>query len=422
MIMAFPNDLSDVVLFKIHPAIGVARLSRNDDYYVFGKDPGHYKSNGLMKRQAVQFRIYAYGDNHVALGELTPKVMSALNIAAVWSTRVGNRKIARQHGTPLSGSAFVISAQASSDDANAGQLTGSLPGFDEAAEVPLGQITATGLFIPPKARAFRAHAGDALPSYPGSPKVADNSCDGVITVQLTKAGQNFDVLPACIVVCPQDYSPETSESTSLVDFFKRELQISSSAPVGNLHNQAAKALDELALQSSTERFSPGVEMSFEEDTEVTSVKSVFYLNSQDPRIDPRESRVRYKTSLGDTGPGAVPGQLTSGLCSPWQSDYSACIGFWAEHVPPRAYLDEETSTQVSFFRKKYSDTSSGAATLASDPDAIDRYIDQAGVVRLQSGKKVETERDPGDDMHDIVANGARARRRSKSTLRRSKHK
>ena len=83
--MAFPSDLTDVVVFKIHPAIGIARLSRNDDYFVFGKDPGTYKSNGLMKRQAVQFRIFAYGDNHVGLGELTPKVMAALGISAVWS-------------------------------------------------------------------------------------------------------------------------------------------------------------------------------------------------------------------------------------------------------------------------------------------------------------------------------------------------
>jgi hypothetical protein len=408
--MAFPNDLSDVVVFKMHPAIGIARLSRNDNHYAFGKDPGNYKSDGLMKRQAVQFRIYAYGDNHVGLGELTPQVITALSITAVWSAKVGNRKIAWRRGTPLSGSAFVISAEASSDDPNAGQLIGFLPGFDEGAAIPLGQITATGLFIPPKARAFRSRAGDTLPHYPGNDQVADNSCDGVITVRLTKAGQSLDVIPACIAVVPQDFSPDTSEATSLVDYFKRELQISRSAAIGNLHNEAARTLDELALKSTTERFHPGVEMSF---TEVPSVKSICYLNSQDPRIDPRESRVRYKTSLGDTGPGAVPGQLTSGLCSPWQSDYAACIGYWAEHLPVQAYLDEETSTIVNLFRKTYADTSSSAVTLENDPDGIDRHIDKAGVVRLKSAKKVETEREPGDDMPGIVAETARGKRATK---------
>jgi hypothetical protein len=273
----------------------------------------------------------------------------------------------------------------------------------------MGQITATGLFIPPKSRAFRMHAGAALPGYPGNDKFVDNSCDGLITVRLTKAGQSLDVLPACIAVCPQDYSPETSEATSLVD--KRELQISPSAPPGNLHNRAAMTLDESALKSTTERFHPGVEMSFKDDTEVVSVKTVFYLNDQDPRVDPRESRVRYKTSLADSGPGAVPGQLTSGLCSPWQSDYSLCIGYWTEHLPPQSYLDEATSTVVSLFRKKYSDTSLSAATLYGDPDGIDRHIDEAGVVRVQSGKMVETERKLGDDMQDVVAIASAAPKR-----------
>src|SRR5262245_63447182 len=90
--MAFPNDLSDVVVLKIHPAIGIARVSKNDDYFVFGTDPGPYKSNGLMKRQAVQFRIFAYGQNNIGLGELTPAVLSSLNIKAVWSAQVANRK------------------------------------------------------------------------------------------------------------------------------------------------------------------------------------------------------------------------------------------------------------------------------------------------------------------------------------------
>src|SRR5262245_31932637 len=157
--MAFPDDLSDVIVFKIHPAIGIARVSNNDDYYVFGQDPGSYKSNGLMKRQAVQFRVFAYGENHVGLGELTPKAMTALNITAVWSAKVANRKIALLKGVPLSGTDSVIRAEASSDDANKGQLVGSLPDFAEGAEIPMGQITDTGLFIPPTGQVFRKTLG-----------------------------------------------------------------------------------------------------------------------------------------------------------------------------------------------------------------------------------------------------------------------
>jgi len=55
--MAFPDDLSDVVVFKLHPAIGVERVDNNDDHYVFGQGPANYKSGKKMKRQAVQFRL-----------------------------------------------------------------------------------------------------------------------------------------------------------------------------------------------------------------------------------------------------------------------------------------------------------------------------------------------------------------------------
>ena len=81
--MAFPDDLNNVVVLKIHPAIGIARVSKNDEFFVFGTNPTHYKSNGLMKRQAVQFRIFAYAANNIGLGELTPGVLASLNIKAV---------------------------------------------------------------------------------------------------------------------------------------------------------------------------------------------------------------------------------------------------------------------------------------------------------------------------------------------------
>jgi hypothetical protein len=299
----------------------------------------------------------------------------------------------------------VISAEASSNDANGGDLVGSLPGFAEGAAIPMGKITAAGLFIPPKARAFRMVAGEAIPDYPGTDRITDNSSDGSISVRLTAGERVLDVLPACIVVCGHDFSPDTSEPETLIDFFKEELQISPTAPSGNLHNQAARALDEAALKSSTADFAPGVEMSLgrrREETEVVDVKSVFYSSSQDQRVDPRESRVRYKTSLADAGPGAVPGQLTSGLCSPWQSDYMACIGYWTEHLPPEVYLREDAATIVKEFRKQYADTSATAATLTTGDD-LDRHIDQVGVARLRSGKKVETERGPGDDIQDRIA-------------------
>lgn len=395
--MAFPNDLSDVVVFKIHPAIGVARVSMSDDYYVFGRDPGTYKSGDLMKRQAVQFRIFAYGDNHVGLGELTAAVIQNLKITAVWSARVANRKIARLSGTPLGGTNLVISAEAASDDPTAGMLVGSLPTFAEGAAIPLGQITSTGLFIPPKGGVFRKAAGEPVPSYPSlSATVADTTCDGSISVRLTKSGQVLPSLPACILVAPQDFAPDTNPSRNLIDFLKAELQISPSVPPGNIHNQTGRAVDEAALKPATEDFAPGFEASFASHrSEVIDIRSIFYQSHHDPHVDPGEVRVRYKASPTDTG--AVPGQLTSGLCSPWQGDFTACVGYWSENLPEEAYLDEDSSIPVQVFRKTYADHSPGADSLTTGDDFADQ-VDKVGVVRLIDSKPVETERDPGDDI------------------------
>jgi hypothetical protein len=398
--MAFPDDLADVVVFKIHPALGVARVANNDDYYVFGRDPGSYKSNGVWKRQAVQFRLFAYGENHVGLGELTPEVMAGLGLTAVWSAKVANRKMAKVAGTPLSGTTLVISAEASSDDATGGQLVGSLPDFAEGAAIPMGQITATGLFIPPTGGAYRKAPGEVIPPYPPfSTTIADTTSDGVIGATLNYGGQALAVLPACIVVAPQDFSPDTEETPNLYDWLRDKLGVPTGPGPANPYNQLAQDLDQAALRSGTPRYAPGFEVCLGDDeTEVPDVKQIFFKPTEDPRIDPREMRVRYRTP-GTTDPGAVFGQLTSGLCSPWQGDFTACVGYWAEHLPRKAFLDENTNAQVLVFRKEYANQSPNAPALSEDHgDEFEQHVDKMGVVRRINSKRLETERGPGDDV------------------------
>ena len=400
--MAFPQDLADVVIFKIHPAIGIARLSDNEDYYVFGSDPGTYKSNGIMKRQAVQFRIFAYGENHLGLGELTPDMIQSLNIQAIWSAKVANRKLPYSEAylsgqpLPLSSTELVINAEASSNDVNNGKLTGSLPNFHEGMEIPLGQITPNGLFIPPKGSTHRKNPGTPLANFPAlSTDIADTTSDGSISVSLVQNGQEYVALPACIIVAPQDFSPDENPRYSLNEFFAGALNIPQNTGASNLHNDTTRTIDRLALQSTTADFAPGMETSFGRRGEVTDIRSVFYQSSLSPLVDPHEVRIKYKSTPGDQG--AVYGQLTSGLCSTWQGDFTACVGYWNEHLPANAYLDEQTSVPVNVFRKRYADTGTSSESLESADD-FDKHVDKMGVVRIRNGKKVETERDPGDDV------------------------
>ena len=403
--MAFPNDLNDVVVFKIHPAIGIARVSMNEDSFVFGSDPGNYKSNGLIKRQAVQFRIFAYGENNVGLGELTPAVMTQLNITPVWSAKVANRKIAYLEHRPFSDPTHVISAEATSNDANDGHLVGSLPDFLEGNQIPLGQIKADGVFVPPKARVHRKTAGLPVPQYPDfTPEIADGSCDGTVTVALGGAYAALPVLPACIIVAPNDFSPDVNPQPvpgdSLLERLRRDIQSATGGAAGTLHNQTARQLDEEALRPCTGDFAPGFEVSFGSSGEVPNIKALFYAAGSDPHIDPRDMRVRYKANPGDTG--AVLGQLTSGLCSPWQTDFTACTGYWTENLPVQAFLDENDQVGVNVYRKQYAAPGPFPDRLTEGND-YERHQDKIGIVRLRNARLIETERGPGDDIVDGIA-------------------
>jgi hypothetical protein len=121
----------------------------------------------------------------------------------------------------------------------------------------------------------------------------------------------------------------------------------------------------------------------------------FYNAQQDQRIAPSEMRPLYQAVSGD--PGAVLGQLSSDLCSPWQGDFTACVGYWTEHLPETAYLDEATSVPVQLFRLTYAEHSQGANVLTDGIDFVD-HVDQIGVARMRNGKLIETERGPGDDI------------------------
>ncbi|HEV7403438.1 MAG TPA: LodA/GoxA family CTQ-dependent oxidase [Chthoniobacteraceae bacterium] len=395
--MAYPNDLSDVTVFKIHPAIGIARLAQNDDYFVFGADPGTYKSNKKMKRQAVQFRIFAYGANHVGLGELTAETMQNLQITPTWTATVANRKLARLLGNAPGTTENVIAASASAQPYETKALTGSLPDFSNASAIPLGEITGAGLFIPAKGGIFRRTAEAQIENYEAlSTDVADTTCDGSISVKLVKDGQALDVLPACILVAPQDFSPDVNEARTLDDHLRQKLHIPQGPAPQNPHNAAAEELDRAALRPATAIFDPGVEIGLQPDrTEVETLGAAFFSATTDPRIDPREVRVRYRAGAG--GEGVVPGQLTSGLCSTWQGDYQACIGFWTSTLPDTVALEEDPSVEVQAFRKQFADHSPGAVTLSVSGEAVEAGIDKMGVFRKRDGKLVETERGPGDD-------------------------
>lgn len=382
-------------VLKIHPAIGVARLSTNDDYFVDGAPTTNFKSNGLIKRQAVQFRIFAYGSNNIGIEELTSDRLAELGLTARWRARVANTKIARWRNDNV----FVIQAEATSD-ANDGKLIGSLAQFPNADQIPLGQITPEGLFIPPKAQIYRFDPAAPFPNFGLHHKdISDNTCDGFVTVELTDTATGnaitLKTFGAWILVTPPDFAPETDDDeepgsdfqTTLEQYLVTLLHLPNLPPALPV-NQAAREIDRNILRRCTGDFRPGIETSL---GEFSAGELAALLYSTVNTGDPDEVRFASEDEVGPAG--AHPGELTSGLCSPWQFDFEACeCNYWPAQRPDSAFRDETTPVKVKWIRKRAADSGGALGMLTTKKDFVD-HVDKLGILRERNGRVVETERD-----------------------------
>lgn len=380
---------ANVKAIKIHPAIGVARVTASDDFYVLGDNPATYKTNGLMRRQAVQFRLFAYGDNNEGVEELTPQRLTDLQINVVWHARVGNRKVARLRGDD----SFVLQAQASSD-VNDGKLVGQVNGFEhQATDVPLGEIRPDGLFIPAKSHLARETDTTPISGIMFDMRISDNVGDGFIMATLTDqtTGQsvNVPVFPACVLIAPPDFAPDQDDPEiypgrlHLYDWFLQQVGGQNVTPL-NPVNAAARHLDREALERCTTDFNPGIEFSADD---IPDVAAIFYPASQTG--DANELRVIPKTN--PFGPGVTHGEMTKGLCSPWQHDFTICAcWFWAAQRPDTAFKDETSSTEVRWLRREVNDPAGSHGFI--NVEQLVEHVDKLGVVRVVNQRPVETER------------------------------
>lgn len=399
--MAYPDDLDDVAAFKIHPAIGVARLANNDDHYEFFdfhakrlagqaadleymsvKDGKHW-----MKRQAVQFKIFAYDAAGDELGELTAEVMGALGLTARWSASVANRKLHNrsQGATP------VVSASASATGQDRVDLEGANPWRD--GTVWLGTIAGSGLFLPPKGGVYRQQADQSIPGYAGHAEdngILDTTCDGAIWVDLGDIGGR-PVVPACIIVAPQDHSPDVSakelggNNKDFVRGTRRLLNIPATAPIVG----KGAAMDIAMMDTMNGDYNPGMEICLVRSDALPDPAGAFYARGQG-RIGAHEIRPSYEAGHAEHG------ALTAGLCSAWQSDLTACLNWWTAEYP-----NELKFQAPPVDRYLARGTFIGDGPQMRDTELLNAYVDMMGVGRNEQDDPdvlFERERSAGDDV------------------------
>jgi hypothetical protein len=405
MIMAFPDDLADVAAFKIHPAIGCARLANNDDYYEFfdyeeKRKAGQAQSLSYMTmrdgkhwimRQAVRFRIFAYRSDGGEIGELTEEIMDRLGLCATWTASVANRKL----NVWSAGATPAVAAQAAATGGETKRLEGDNPWRE--GKVWLGEITGDGLFIPPKGGVYRKTENNVIPPYGSHQRdngVLDTTSDGSISVSLAGAG-DIPIVPACVIVAPQDHSPDVNpgqiNNSRNLDFVKetrRLLNIPENATLVGV----GYGMDVAMMNTMNAEYSPGMEICLERGAALSNPADAFFPRGQQ-HIDRHEIRPSYAS--------VQHGQLTAGLCSTWQTDLNACLNYWTSTYPNEVAFDEDPETRI-LARKRFA----SAGPQISNPEWLNAHIDM-----MEIGRDVEsdptflhgTERDGNDDAGDTPA-------------------
>ncbi|MDB2439456.1 LodA/GoxA family CTQ-dependent oxidase [Hellea sp.] len=406
--MAYPNNLDDVAVFKIHPALGVARLSNNDDYYEFfdyeeqriagQADSLTYMSvqngNHWVKRQAVRFKIYAYAEDGQELGELTASIAASLNLESRWNVNIANRKLNNFSG----GTTSVVEAQGSAGTGESTRLEGNNPWRD--SKVWLGDIEGDGLFIPPKGGVYRKAPTNTIPPYSDAQganynkdnDVMDTTSDGSIAV-IIQGAEHIDVIPAGILVAPQQHSPDINPedyskanvSSKNKDFIKTTRQLLGIAEDASLTG-TGYAMDIAMMRTINGDYHPGMEICLQSNT-LPEPDKAFYTPGQN-HINSDEIRPNYEAGHAELG------ALTGGLCSVWQTDLNECLNWWTAEFPKELrYEDNPKRRELS--RKDYTQT----GPIMDNNEDLNAYIDMMGVGRKTGAnlnKLRATERDQND--------------------------
>jgi L-Lysine epsilon oxidase N-terminal/L-lysine epsilon oxidase C-terminal domain len=242
-------------IYKIHPAIGVARVGDSPDQYFIGPEtpgspgillineyPGfmpvtNYKYLGKVRRQAARFRVFEYrDDNRTLVREITTK-----EAKIEWTVDLINRKAALRRNTrghPAKPRNLSVSDlhRLVIRNPHASQVSGTSIGFGSAPQIKgtfldksvyLGELhtesegrlmvlggQGTSAFVPTSA----APSPDEHLDFANNDGWYDDLSDGPVKAEITFPGQQaVSTKPAWVIVGPPDFAPQIDSVVTLYD-------------------------------------------------------------------------------------------------------------------------------------------------------------------------------------------------------------
>lgn len=217
-------------VYKIHPAIGIARLGNSPDFFIgpelIGEElnpTGGFKDNQCrVKRQAARFRIFAHHDDNT-VSEITGAVADI-----TWTVHIVNSKAAHPDRMNTE-SAADLTIDPGSGTTNGPNQTKA---FDSGTisfsgapvtTVPLGEMltdTDNHLLVLGGSGISASPRGDALSGYFWSTAGwYDDASDGPVTatIKLYEDGSTPSVVPAWVLVAPPKFAPHQQSVITLYD-------------------------------------------------------------------------------------------------------------------------------------------------------------------------------------------------------------
>ena len=241
------------VAWKIHPAIGIARVGNSPSEFFVAvealdpaeppvtgrRDAGDAGGTALprVKRQAARFRIYAYDASENCLGEVTAESVTAIR----WTVTLANKKASgRRIGSRLDGGLDLAGTPRRNRDVpdserwkleitpRSRELTGinQRAAFDDGRfmdiPVSLGEIRTDPqgrlLVLGGCGKAGTHDATKRIRSHTDNDGWYDDVSDGPVSAAITLAdGRVVSATPSWVIVAPPDFAPGIAAAATLFD-------------------------------------------------------------------------------------------------------------------------------------------------------------------------------------------------------------